>query len=72
MACTDCKDILEAENEDTPHVIRKCKSCGREMRICEPGDHGMGIRVEKGDRFIMPDGWFRVHANPLKRKGAAD
>ncbi len=69
MACTDCKDILEAENEDTPHVIRKCKSCGREMRICEPGDHGMGVRVEKGDRFIMPDGWFRVHANPLKGRG---
>lgn len=69
MLCKKCKDIVEIENEQMPHVIRTCKACGREMKICDPGDHGIGIRVEKGDRFIIPDGWFRIHANPLKGRG---
>jgi hypothetical protein len=69
MACKECKDIVETVNKDIPHVVRKCKSCGREMKICPPGDHGIGITVEKGDRFVMPAGWFNIHANPLKGRG---
>ena len=69
MVCEKCKDTVEIVTEQIPHVIRKCKTCGREMKIREAGDHGIGIRVEKGDRFIIPEGWFRIHANPLKGRG---
>lgn len=39
------------------------------MRILEKGEHGIGIKVEKGDQFIIPGNWFKIHANPLKGTG---
>ncbi len=66
MTCKLCKDQVEIENFDLPYVVRKCKSCGREMKIREPGEHGIGIKIQKGDQFIMPSDFIRIHANPLK------
>jgi hypothetical protein len=36
------------------------------MKISEPGEHGIGIRIEKGDQFILPKEWLKIFANPLK------
>lgn len=66
MSCEYCKNLVEIENLNVPHVIRKCKNCGREMHIRNPGEHGIGIKVEKGDQFIIPGDWLKIHAHPLK------
>src|SRR5258705_10787003 len=69
MACDICKDQIEIDRVDTPHVIRKCEACGREMRVWEPGKHGIGIQIRKGDQFTIPKGWLEISANPLRGRG---
>ena len=69
MPCKICKNQVEIENLNVPHVIRKCKECGREMHIRNAGKHGIGIKVEKGDQFTIPSDWLKIHANPLKGTG---
>ncbi|MGD1905220.1 MAG: Shedu immune nuclease family protein [Leptolyngbyaceae cyanobacterium] len=32
----------------------------------EPGSNGHGIKIKKGDQFILPKGWLQMSANPLK------
>ena len=65
--CEACRDIAESPN--TVHVIRNCSSCGRELRVASPGDHGIGIKVEAGDRLVIPKGWLQMSLNPLKSSG---
>jgi hypothetical protein len=67
MACPKCEKIVETP--DIPHVIRKCEGCGRELRIREPGKHGIGFEVRKGDQVVIPKGWLTLSLNPLKSKG---
>lgn len=69
MSCPECENIEEIENYNSPFVIRKCDSCGREMKILDPGDHGIGIRVNRGDRFVIPAEWLKISANPLQGTG---
>lgn len=69
MICDHCKDQVEIERDDVPHVLRTCEACGREMRVCEPGDHGIGVKIRKGDRFTIPAGWLKISANPLLGRG---
>src|SRR5437870_5800641 len=68
MSCDSCKDQIDASAK-VPHAIRKCKVCGREIRVCEPGEHGIGIRIRAGDQFTIPSGWLSIHPNPLKGRG---
>jgi len=63
MSCDLCSNIVE--RTDVPHVIRKCSACGREMHVLERGEHGKGLRVRAGDRFVIPEGWLRLSLNPL-------
>ncbi len=67
MNCSVCKDVVE--RPDVPHVIRNCSGCGREMHIIEPGEHGRGIQIRAGDRFVIPDGWLKISLNPLQSTG---
>lgn len=67
MTCELCRDVVE--QPDVPHVIRKCRGCGREMRVVDPGKHGKGIELHKGDQFVIPKGWLKISANPLKGIG---
>jgi len=67
MSCDLCKDI--ADRQDVPHVVRICEGCGREMHVVELGDHGRGIKVEKGDRVVIPHDWLQMSLNPLKSRG---
>lgn len=69
MKCSKCKDIKDVSELDGLFVIRKCEACGRELKLREPGKHGMGIKVKKGDRFGIPAGWPTLAANPLKASG---
>ena len=68
MSCGTCKNVVDIENHNLPHVVRKCKNCGREMHIQSPGDHGIGIKVNKGDKFVVPNSWFKIHANPFNKE----
>jgi hypothetical protein len=67
MICEACKDVIESP--DTIHVIRPCPRCGRELRIAERGAHGLGLKVEKGDRLVVPSGALTFSPNPLKSSG---
>lgn len=67
MGCLACKDVIE--RTDVPHVIRKCSGCGREMHMIEPGEHGKGIFIREGDRFVIPKGFIKIALNPLQSTG---
>lgn len=67
MSCDLCKDIVE--REDIPHLVRVCKGCGREMHLAERGAHGRGIKIEKGDKVVVPLSWLQISPNPLKSVG---
>lgn len=67
MSCAQCAHIVE--RPDLPHVIRRCAGCGRELRIHDPGKHGRGFKIEKGDRVVVPSEWLSLSFNPLKNRG---
>lgn len=67
MACPKCEKIVETP--DIPHVIRKCEGCGRELRMREPGKHGIGFEIRTGDQPVIPAGWLKLSLNPLKSSG---
>lgn len=66
--CAACDNVVD--RSDVPHVVRPCASCGRELHIAEPGEHGRGIRVNAGDKFVIPSGWLKLSFNPLKSTGS--
>ena len=65
--CPQCRDITEQKN--IPHVVRHCPGCGRELHVHEPGKHGRGFRIRKGDRVVVPNSWLKISLNPLKSTG---
>lgn len=67
MPCQICKDVID--REDIPHVVRVCSGCGREMHIVERGAHGIGFKIQKGDRVVFPSSWLTLSLNPLKSRG---
>ena len=66
-ACTNCSEILESP--DTVHIVRECPTCGRKLRIANPGKHGIGIKVEKGDQLVIPPGALKISLDPTKSTG---
>ena len=69
MTCDSCKHLIDIEDLSSPYVVRTCQKCNRKINLREPGEKGHGIKVEKGDQFIMPQGWLQIAANPLKGRG---
>lgn len=67
MPCPKCEHIVE--RPDLPHVVRQCEGCSRELRIHEPGAHGIGFKVRKGDQVVIPADWLKLSLNPLKSSG---
>lgn len=67
MTCPKCENIVE--RPDLPHTVRRCEGCGRELRIHEPGAHGIGFNIRKGDQVVIPEGWLKLSLNPLKSSG---
>ena len=64
MSCPKCEHIVERPN--LPHVVRQCEGCGRELHIHEPGAHGIGFNIRKGDQVVIPNDWLKLSLNPLK------
>src|SRR5271165_3282506 len=69
MACTICEKIEDVTEAGGLYVIRNCSHCGRPMKLREPGEHGVGIQIRKGDQVTIPAGWLKISANPLKGGG---
>ena len=67
MSCKKCKNIVD--QRDIPHVIRQCEGCGRKLYIHEPGAHGIGFKIEKGDKVVIPKEFLKLSLNPLKSSG---
>ncbi|MGI6418224.1 MAG: Shedu anti-phage system protein SduA domain-containing protein [Thermoguttaceae bacterium] len=67
MACPKCADVVERPH--LPHVVRQCEGCGRELCIHEPGAHGIGFNIRKGDKVVIPCDWLKLSLNPLKSIG---
>jgi hypothetical protein len=65
--CDKCKHI--PDRQDVPHCVRKCEACGRVMYVHEPGDHGIGFKIRKGDQVVIPQGWLKISFNPLGGSG---
>jgi Domain of unknown function (DUF4263) len=66
MTCKECSDVKEPD-EGTWHVLRPCPRCGREIRVAEPGKHGIGLKINKGDKVVAPP--LVLSPNPLKGGG---
>lgn len=69
MTCEACKHLINIEDLSSPYVIRTCQKCNRKINLREPGEKGQGIKVEKGDQFIIPQRWLQFSVNPLKSRG---
>ena len=67
MHCPKCEHVVE--RPDLPHVIRPCEGCGRPLHIHEPGAHGIGFKIHKGDQVVLPKDWLKLSLNPLKSSG---
>jgi hypothetical protein len=67
MPCPKCEHIVQ--RPDLPHVVRKCEGCGHELHIHEPGAHGIGFNIRKGDQVVIPKDWLKLSLNPLKSTG---
>lgn len=69
MSCNKCTNLKDINDLSSPYVIRTCSSCGRGIKLREPGNNGHGIKIEKGDQFIFPKDYIKIAANPLKSSG---
>lgn len=67
--CAACKSWKEATDLRTLYVIRTCKKCGRKVTMRPLGEHGIGVKIEKGDQVVMPKEALRMSANPLLSTG---
>lgn len=67
MSCSMCENIVE--RPELPHVVRKCVGCSRELHIHEPGAHGIGFNIAKGEQVVIPSNWLSFSLNPLKSTG---
>jgi hypothetical protein len=69
MQCGVCDKLVNITDLSRPYVVRTCERCGREINLREPGRHGIGFKINKGDRVVMPAGFLTLSANPLKGTG---
>jgi hypothetical protein len=69
MVCKSCEKIEDAAETGGLYLVRACSECGRPIKLREPGKHGIGLQIQKGDRVVIPAGWLRLSANPLKGIG---
>lgn len=53
----------------TVHVARKCEKegCEKTIYVRESSEDGKGIKVKKGDRFIIPKGFIELSLKPSGR-----
>jgi hypothetical protein len=69
MACKVCAKLKDITDLSRPYTVRTCKNCGRLIKLRRPGAHNIGLKVEKGEQFVIPTGFLTLSANPLKGSG---
>jgi hypothetical protein len=69
MSCAKCSEKVDIVDLSRPYVVRTCDSCGRKINLREPGEHGKGFIIEKGDQVVLPADFVKIAANPLKGNG---
>jgi hypothetical protein len=69
QGCRNCKDWKEIADLDAPHIVRTCPQCDRKVTVRNLGPHGVGIKVNKGDQFVIPANFLQISANPLQGTG---
>src|ERR1700730_4084406 len=69
MVCKTCEQIEDVTEAGGLYVIRNCSQCGRPIKLREPGKHGIGVQIRKGDQVMIPAGSVKFAANPLKGGG---
>jgi hypothetical protein len=66
MSCPKCAKWKENKDPTAAHVVRACPKCGREVAVRNEGKFGIGVKVKKGDKVVIPKELLQVSANPLK------
>ncbi len=69
MFCHVCEKWEEIGESKLPYVVRTCPDCKRKIKTRELGESGKGLKIREGDQFVIPKGFIRVSANPLKGVG---
>lgn len=69
MICKTCEQIEDINEASGPYVVRNCKDCGRPIKLRELGSNGIGLKIRKDDQVVVPAGWLKIAANPLKGRG---
>jgi len=69
MSCPKCAKWKENKDPTAAHVVRACPKCGREVAVRNEGKFGIGVKVKKGDKVVIPKELLQVSANPLKGTG---
>lgn len=68
MTCKACGHLIDIEDFSSLYVIRKCPECNRKIKLREFDKKGHGIKIDEGDKVVMPPLTFS--ANPLKSNAA--
>jgi hypothetical protein len=66
MACPKCAKWKENKDPSLAHVVWTCPKCGRKVAVRDEGKYGIGVKVKKGDTFVLPQELLQFSANPLK------
>ena len=69
MVCGVCSTWNEIGDSQLPYVRRTCPECGRKVSVREPGAHGIGFQIQRGDEVILPPEFLTLSANPLVGSG---
>ena len=69
QTCKKCRNWKQTAELNLPHTLRTCPQCGRKVAIRDLGPHGAGIKVKKGDQFVLPQSFLQISANPLRGTG---
>ena len=69
MACDVCEMLSDINDLSRPYTVRACETCGRKIKLRTLGADGVGIKINKGDQFVVPAAFITLSANPLKGTG---
>lgn len=63
--CSQCGRSIVPLN--VPHLSAECADCGKTIHFVRTAPNGVGIQVEKGERFSIPAGFIQLSLDPASR-----
>lgn len=60
--CSQCGRSIVPLN--VPHLSAECADCGKTIHFVRTAPNGVGIQVEKGERFSIPAGFIQLSLDP--------